>query len=125
MNKMRATKKDKKKEVKLSKNEVYKLYVKSTWSESFETTETRELFDTSEYTFKTLEEVKKHLREMYPKIVPAPSFVDTKDGQTIQVGWIFGFNSSDGHKSFWQEDWVDLRIETSKLVLPSKWKPYF
>jgi hypothetical protein len=122
---MRATKKDKRKVVKKSKNEIYKLYITSTWSESFETTETSEVFDKSEHKFKTIEEVKDYLRKTYPKNVPAPMFVDTKDKQTIQVGWIFGFNSSDGYKSHWQEDWVELRLETSKFISPSKWKPYF
>jgi hypothetical protein len=72
----------------------------------------RHIADTEYVCFSTFEEVKQYLRTRYAKSKRVPMYVDQKDGQTQQVGWVFGFRAVDfSHAPIerWiQQDWVHV-----------------
>ena len=71
-------------------------------------------------TFSDLNETKKWIKEQYGKSKRVPMYIDTKEGESKKVGYIFGFRNSDcSHypvEKWIQQDWVHFR-EVKDLYL--------
>ena len=84
------------------------------------------IFDREIKDFKTLEEVKKHLQETYGQVKKEKIYIDTKDGQTKQTGWIYCFKNSDSShnpvEKWYQQDWTEISKVEEEIILVQGFK---
>ena len=77
-------------------------------------------FDERVETFKTEKEALDYLKENYQKHKKEKMFIDDKEGNAKQVGWIYSFKNKDwSHNSEWwfQQDWVELRKVAEETMI--------
>lgn len=97
----------------------YKIIINKT-SKPLNSKENFTCFDNEEIKFKTLKEVKEFLKENYQGKKKQKMFIDTKDGETKQAGYIYTFRNQDfSHMSekWTQQDWVEVREVEEKTIL--------
>jgi hypothetical protein len=74
-------------------------------------------------TFKTLKEAREYIDEHYKKSQQkAEMYRDIKDGDCVQVGWIYGYkdtfyNRGEPDYSAFCEDWVELLEVKEKAII--------
>jgi hypothetical protein len=79
-----------------------------------------EVFNEKRLTFATLEQIKTFLANEYQKVKKTKMYIDDKEGNPKQVGWVYCFKNSDiSHNSpIWlQKDWVEINEITSKRII--------
>ena len=78
-----------------------------------------ETFDNTTKEFRSKIEALKYLSKTYNKFKKLRVYIDSGSGKSIQIGWIYCFKNSDishNSKKWTQQDWIELRKITSKLV---------
>jgi hypothetical protein len=79
-----------------------------------------ETFNRDIETFKTKEDAIAFIKEKYQGHKKQKMYIDGTDGQTKQIGWIFGFVNSDiSHNSrkWIQQDWVEITEVTETPIV--------
>ena len=100
----------------------YKLRMTKTARNFSNKQEEYRIFDRETKDFETLEVAKKYLQETYGQVKRVKMYIDTKDGQTKQTGWIYCFKNSDiSHvpvQKWLQKDWIDFsKVEEERILL--------
>lgn len=70
--------------------------------------------------FSDMAEARKYLRDRYGKCKRVPMYADKKSGETIKIGYVYGFRNSDvSHypvDKWIQQDWVEF-LEVKSIQL--------
>jgi len=90
-------------------------------SKGFGSKENYGTFDTETKNFDSLKDAKDFLKEEYGTCKRSKMYVDTKDGTSKHIGYIYGFKNKDwshNSESWLQQDWVDFsKVTYSRITL--------
>jgi len=79
------------------------------------------VFDRETKDFETLEEARNYLQETYGQVKRVKMYIDTKEGLSKHVGWIYCFKNSDiSHvpvEKWLEQDWADVSKVKEERVL--------
>ncbi len=76
-------------------------------------------FNTSHEDFMSMAQARTFLKEKYGKCKRSKMYIDSKNGESVHVGYIYGFINRDiSHdtKPWYQQDWVSI-YEVSRQVI--------
>lgn len=104
-----------------SAQERYEIHITST-AKSYRPDDDYRVFDEQRLITHSIDEVREKLRELYNDCKRVPMYVDGKDREPKQVGWVYCFNNDEnvrGELQKWrQQDWVQVVKLLGEIVNP-------